>query len=440
MELTYQSGYGSTFESEALPGALPRGQNAPRRAPYGLYPELVNGTAFTVRRAENSRLWLYKIRPSVQHGEFEPIDAGRWVADFRHTTPNVMRWKPLPLPGAGERVDFVAGMTTFGGHGDPLTRKGYAIHLYTANADMGDSCFYDVDGDLLIVPERGPLLCTTELGRLHVAPGEVLILPRGLKANIALPDGEARGYALEVYGEHFRLPERGPMGSNGLADARHFLAPVAHYEDRACDGYRVIARMGGGMYAATQSHSPFDAVAWHGNYAPYKYDLANFNAMGTVRFDHPDPSIHTVLTAPYDDHGSAIADFVVFPGRWEVAEHSFRPPMYHRNSATEFNGIVRMQTPAGGFAPGCYFCTPMLSAHGVNAASVERNFSMSDDQADRPNRIPDESLWVMFESALPIRLTEWAMTSPNRDAGYRAAFQHERSHFTPDDIAGSWDE
>ncbi|HWN67275.1 MAG TPA: iron-containing alcohol dehydrogenase, partial [Haliangium sp.] len=308
--LSYLAGFARALQSEALPGALPRTQNSPRPAPYGLYCESINGTAFTVRRVENRRTWLYRIRPSLVQSRLEPVAqrriAGRFDGAF--IAPNLMRWRPLPLPPAEQPTDFLDGLATLAGAGDPDLRSGLAIHLYAANADMRDRCFYDADGDLLLVPELGALRIRTELGWLHVRPGELAIMPRGIKFSVELPDGVGRGVALELYGNGFRLPERGLIGANGLADERHFLAPVAAYEDRACPGYEILAKHGGQIFRATIGHVPYDVVAWHGNHVPCKYDLAHFNAMGSVSFDHPDPSILTVLTCPLDDHGNNLAD------------------------------------------------------------------------------------------------------------------------------------
>jgi homogentisate 1,2-dioxygenase len=260
-----------------------------------------------------------------------------------------------------------------------------------------------------------------------------LLVPRGVRFTIDLVAGEegARGYVAEVFGARFKLPERGLIGSNGLADARHFLAPVAAYEDRACPGYRIVHKLGGKLWTATQDRSPYDVVAWHGNHVPYKYDLILFNAMGSVTFDHPDPSIHTVLTAPLDDHGRAICDFVCFRGRWDVTEHSFRPPFAHRNAATEVNGIVRVASADQGYVPGCTFLTPLLTGHGVATSTYEAVFAQSDDVADLPRRNPDASLWIMFESALPFQLTRWAQETEQRDETFAALVAAVKSHFDP---------
>jgi homogentisate 1,2-dioxygenase len=433
--LSYLAGFARALQSEALPGALPRGQNSPRPAPYGLYCESVNGTAFTVRRAENRRTWLYRIRPSLVSSRLEPVDQQRIAGRFDGglAAPNLMRWRPLPLPPAEQSTDFVDGLATLAGAGDPYLRTGLAIHVYAANADMRDRCFYDADGDLLIVPELGALRIRTELGWLRVRPGELAIIPRGIKFSVELPDGAARGVALELYGSGFRLPERGLIGANGLADERHFLVPVAAYEDRACPGYEILAKHGGQLFRATIGHVPYDVVAWHGNHVPCKYDLAHFNTMGSVSFDHPDPSILTVLTCPLDDHGNNLADVIVFPGRWEVAEHTFRPPYYHRNVATEFSYIVALPEPYAGFDEGVYFLSPSMTPHGISGRAHRQALEAD----DTPRRLPDGSLWVMFETALGLRLTAWAMASGNRDETYHDSWTDIPATFHPPGTGGA---
>lgn len=423
----YLSGFSATLQSEALPGALPRTQNSPNPAPYGLFAESVNGTPFTTRRAQNQRSWLYRIRPSVLRGPAKPWQQPRFTGAFDGFLPvaSLVRWRPLPVPGSDRHVDFLAGLTTIGGAGDPDTRVGYAIHAYACNGDMDARCLVDHDGHLLLVPERGRLHLQTEFGWLHVGPGEVAVVQRGLAFAVHTPDGEARGYVLETFGRPFQLPERGPIGANGLADARHFLAPTAAYEDRPCD-YRIIVKQSGALFAADRGYSPFDVVAWHGNYVPYKYDLALFNTMGSVSFDHADPSLYTVLTCPLDETGAALADFVIFPGRWDVSEHTFRPPYYHRNIATEFSGIVKLTDPYAGFEQGCYFLTPSLAPHGVSADGY-RSAIVADD---KPVRQSDESLWILFESALGIRLSPWAAEADNLDTTYRDIWNTMPVRFT----------
>ena len=338
--LQYQPGFGNQFVSEAVPGALPVGQNSPQRPPHGLYAELISGTSFTTARAENRRTWTYRIQPSVVHQPYARIDNGLIrSAPFNDVdaTPTQLRWSPLPIPQ--KPVDFVEGMVTFGGNGDAATQVGMAVHLYAANRSMKDRYFYNADGEMLIVPQHGRARLVTELGILEVMPGEIAVIPRGLRFRAELPDGPSRGYVCENYGAMLRLPELGPLGSNGLANARDFLSPVAAYEDdkKPCV---VVAKFQGNLWAAEMDHSPLNVVAWHGNFAPYKYDLARFMVIGTVSFDHPDPSIYSVLTAPSDVAGAANIDFVIFPPRWLVGENTFRPPWYHRNVMTEFMGLV----------------------------------------------------------------------------------------------------
>ena len=427
-----QPGFGSTHESEGLPGALPRRQNTPRPAPYGLYPELLNGTPFTVKNAENSRVWMYRVRAGFSHSAFMPLLMARFTSAFEGVNPNRTRWRPMPIPAHPARVDFIDGLVTLGGAGDPVAGPGYAVHLYAANADMEDRSFSSSDGDLLIVPQEGTLECRTELGWLRVSPGSIALVPRALKFAIGIPEGAARGWMLEVQGSRLRLPERGPIGSNGLADARHFLAPTASYEDRVCpSGFQIVNKLGGQLHAAMQEHSPFDVVAWHGNHVPFTYDLSLFNAMGSVTFDHPDPSILTVLTAPLDDHGRAVADFVVFPGRWEVSEHSFRPPFMHRNAASEINCVVRTPSPDSGYDPGCTFISPLLTSHGISTKSYDHVLDQAEGVGEAPRRLPDGSLWTMFESALPFRASTWARETSLVDAEFSKLFDGMRRRFDP---------
>ena len=431
-QLATQSGFGGTHSSEALPGALPPTQNAPRLSPYGLFPELVNGTPFTVRNAENSRVWMYRIRASFSHGELVPLPESAFLSPLEAAIPNRTRWRPMPIPAAPARVDFVDGLATLGGAGDATCGPGYLVHLYAANADMIDRAFSSADGDVLLVPQAGTLECRTELGWLRVPPGSIAVIPRGIKFAIGVGEGEGRGWMLEVFGARFRLPERGLIGSNGLADARHFLAPTASYEDRTCPaGFQIVTKLGGKLFAAMQSHSPFDVVAWHGAHVPFSYDLSLFSPMGSVKFDHPDPSILTVLSAPLDDHGRAIADFVVFPGRWDVLEHSFRPPFMHRNAASEINGVVKTPKPQHGYDPGCTFLTPLLTGHGVSTATYDAVFDMPEEKAEGPVRLPDDSVWIMFESALPFRPTAWAKGTPLVDRDFLALFEGLRPRFDP---------
>ena len=282
-EIRYQSGFGNEFATEAVAGGLPVGQNAPQKHPLGLYTEQFSGTAFTAPRATNRRTWTYRMRPSVTHRPYEEAAMGLFRSGPFHevpTTPNQLRWNPLPMPES--KVDFVDGIVTLGGNGDLAMQTGVAIHLYAANTSMEERFFYSADGEFLIVPQTGPLRFHTELGILEVTPGEICVIPRGVKYRVVLQENEARGYICENYGSPFRLPELGPIGANGLANARDFNAPTAAYEDRDGD-FHITAKFMGRLWSAAIDHSPFDVVAWHGNYAPYKYDLARSTASTRYR-------------------------------------------------------------------------------------------------------------------------------------------------------------
>ena len=429
MAVAYQSGFGSEFATEALEGALPVGRNSPQRAPYGLYVEQLSGTAFTAPRHANRRSWLYRIRPAVLHGAFEPLAQPLLAtAPFAetNTSPNQLRWDPFPLPDAP--TDFVEGLATIAGNGDAAAQAGIGIHVYACNRAMRERFFYDADGELLIVPERGSLRLATELGILDVAPGEIALLPRGVRFAVALADERvaARGYVCENYGAPLRLPELGPIGANGLANPRDFQAPVAAFEDEE-GRFELVAKFGGRLWRAPIDHSPLDVVAWHGNCTPYKYDLARFNAINTVSFDHPDPSIFTVLTSPSDTPGTANVDFVVFPPRWMVAEATFRPPWFHRNVMSEYMGLIRgvYDAKAEGFAPGGGSLHNAMSGHGPDAATFER--------ASRAELVPQklgDTLAFMFESRYVIHPTPYALAAPQLQANYRDCWRGLAKHFT----------
>jgi len=419
--LRYLAGFGNTLQSEAVPGALPTEQNTPNPPPFSLVTEQINGTGFTVHRAENRRVWLYRLRAQIldrPFTEWASPAGGRFVADFGEgvPTPEVMRFRPMSMPSAP--TTFLEGLTTFAGAGDPSQRRGAAVHLYAATADMVDTSFCNIDGDLLLVPEHGRLHVRTELGRLQVAPGEILILPRGIRFQVSLPDGAARGWVGELFDGHFQLPERGPVGANGMADERHFLAPVADFDDDPRP-WTIVVRQGGRLWQTTSPHSPFDVVAWHGSYVPFKYDLMRFNSLGSVSFDHVDPSILTVLTSPMDTTGRNAIDFGVFRGRWDVTEGTFRPPYFHRNSAVEFNGVVNSPATEGPWQPGAFTYTPYLTPHGISAAGVRKELDRTNDT---PHRMSDESLWIQFESTYPFRVMPWMIDHPDRDEAYLSSF------------------
>ena len=425
-DLHYQSGFGNEFATEAVAGALPHGQNSPQQAPLGLYTEQYSGTAFTAPRAVNRRTWCYRIRPSVTHKPFEEIDAGMIRSGpflETPTPPNQLRWDPLPIPD--KPVDFVDGIVTIGGNGDPAMQTGVAIHIYAANTPMRDRFFSDADGELLIVPQLGRLLISTELGILQVSPGEICVLPRGLKFRVELPGDAARGYICENYGAPLRLPDLGPIGANGLANPRDFVAPVAAFEDRE-GSFRVIAKFMGQLWSAEIDHSPLDVVAWHGNLAPYKYDLATFNCINSVSFDHPDPSIFTVLTSPSPVAGTANVDFAIFPTRWLVAEHTFRPPWFHRNVMNEFMGLIAGQydAKAEGFLPGGASLHNCMSGHGPDAETYER----ASRAPLQPQKL-DATMAFMFETQLVVRPTKFAMETRILQHEYYECWQGLKKNF-----------
>lgn len=423
--LAYQAGFSGPFQTEALPGALPLAQNSPREVGYGLVAEQINGTGFTVGRALNRRTWMYRLRPQLVPRHFRPRDPGRFRGTFDEGVPlpEILRFHPQEIPSGP--VDFLSGITTYAGAGDPTTRRGAAIHLVAASVDMDRTAFCNIDGDLVLVPQQGRFRVRTELGILEAAPGQLLVLPRGIRFAVSLPDGPARGFLAEVFDGHLQLPERGPVGANGLADERHFRAPVAAFEDDA-RAWTVVVRQGGRLWEVDAPHSPFDVVAWHGTYTPLLYDLDHFNSLGSVSFDHPDPSILTVLTVPMDEHGRNALDVAVFAGRWDASEHTFRPPYFHRNSAVEFNGVLR--SPAGSrWAPGTFTWTPYLTPHGVSA----RGYQGGLEGDDAPHRIPDESLWVQFESTYPLKVMPWMLDHPTRDSEYLEDFDGYRPASLP---------
>ncbi len=424
-ELRYLHGFGNEHETEALTGALPVGQFSPQCCPYNLYAEQLTSTAFTAPRAANRRTWMYRLRPSVAMGEFVPLHHEMWktAPQAVPTPPNPMRWDPLPLPDAP--TDFIDGLVTMALNGDAKAQLGMGIHVYRANRDMGNRVFYNADGELLFIPQLGTMRAETELGILQVTAGEILVIPRGVKFRITPVGGPIRGYLCENYGAPFILPERGPVGANGYANDRDFQYPVAWFEDR--DGpHELLAKFCGGLFTAPLDHSPLDVVAWTGNSAPYKYDLARFNVMNTVSFDHPDPSIFTVLTSPSDTEGWANADFVIFPPRWMVAEHTFRPPWYHRNIMSEFMGLIEgvYDAKETGFVPGGISLHNAMTPHGPEAEVF--------DKASRAELAPqryENTLAFMLESRYVIEPTRFALDTELRQPDYQRCWNGLTKHF-----------
>lgn len=417
----YLSGFGNEFATEAIAGALPVGRNSPQRAPLGLYAEQVSGTAFTAPRAQNRRSWLYRIRPSVMHGPFTGFDQRRFHNDFGAgpVTPEQLRWSPLPLPADDKPTDFVEGLFTMAGNGGAAAGTGIAIHLYAANRSMRGRFFYDADGELLIVPQQGRLRIATELGVIDIEPQQVAVIPRGIRFRVELLDGVSRGYVCENFGAFLRLPDLGPIGSNGLANPRDFETPQAWYEDVEGE-FELVGKFQGHLWRAGIGHSPLDVVAWHGNHAPYRYDLRRFNTIGSISYDHPDPSIFLVLTSPSDTPGVGNMDFVIFPPRWLVAQDTFRPPWFHRNIASEFMGLIHgvYDAKADGFAPGGASLHNCMSGHGPDAATFEK---ASNADLSRPDVIT-ETMAFMFEARAVIRPTAQALAAGHRQREYQGCW------------------
>ena len=427
--IRYQTGFGNGFETEALPGALPVGRNSPQRCAYGLYAEQLSGSPFTAPREANERSWLYRIRPTVQHwGAMERMDAGLW-----RTAPGVgtelppapMRWSPLEIRSAP--ATLLDGMQTITTAGDAGSLAGMATHVYCATRSMEREAFYNADGEMLFVPQLGGLRLRTEFGVLEIEPGEIAVIPRGIKFRAELLGDVARGYLCENYGGKFTLPERGPIGANCLANQRDFLSPVAAYEEDDSPS-QLIVKWGGSLWRTTLGHSPLDVVAWHGNYAPYKYDLRRFSPVGPLLFDHADPSIFTVLTSPSESPGTANVDFVCFPERWAVAENTFRPPWYHMNCMSEFMGLIYGQYDAKpqGFVPGGFSLHNTMLPHGPDVDAFEAASS-----ADlKPHKLTN-TMAFMFETRFMQRVTKFAAESPALQKDYAAYGQKLRKRFDP---------
>jgi homogentisate 1,2-dioxygenase len=420
-EFHYSSGFGNEFATEAVAGSLPVGRNSPQQAPLGLYAEQLSGTAFTQPRGVNRRTWVYRILPSAKHPPFGRIDNRNLRGtpfDELEPDPNRLRWDPLPLPRQDTPQDFIDGLFTVAGNGDIKTRSGIAIHLYAANRSMQDRYFVDSDGELLLVPELGAIILHTELGPMRVSPGEIAVVPRGIRFKVELTDVVARGYVCENFGANFVLPERGPIGANGLANERDFRIPHAAFEERN-HRVQVVNKFGGNLWAADYDHSPLDVVAWHGNYAPYKYDTASYMVIGTISFDHPDPSIFTVLTSPTDTQGLANVDFVIFPPRWLVGENTFRPPWFHRNIMSEYMGLVTgtYDAKAEGFVPGGASLHNTYTSHGPDADTYAR----ASTAELRPQKLTG-TLAFMFESRWTILPTKQAMDATFRQHDYDAVW------------------
>jgi len=413
----YQAGFGNHFESEAVPGTIPQGQNSPRCVRFGLYAEQMTASAFVAPRSSNKNAWLYRARPAVAHEGFvdlpENTDMEHNFMPINgrvHVSPTQLAWLPFDIPKAGE-VDFISGLKTIAGSGEPTLREGIATHVYAANASMKQKAFVNSDGDFLIVPQQGALDILTEFGPLFVQPGEICVIMRGQRFRVELPDGPSRGYILEVRGSNFELPELGPLGANGLANSRDFLTPKAKYVITK-ERWEIVYKLGGKFFQSTQGHSPFDVVAWHGNYVPYKYDLTKFVNVGSISVDHIDPSIFCVLTAKSRDPTAPLADFLIFSPRWDVASHTYRPPYYHRNVASELMGLIYGEY--GGrsdeFLPGGVSFECGMVPHGV----AYEEFKAASAAPPPEMQISKGAIAFMFESSRPFTISDYAWNSKKK--------------------------
>lgn len=428
--LNYLSGFANHFETEAIPNSLPKGCNSPQKVAHGLYAEQISGSAFTMPRHNNLRTWVYRIRPSVICGEFKLIS--NKFLDWKSTpfdkaicSPNQMRWDPIPNPQ--KPTDFLQGLHTICGHGCTSGLNGGAVHIYTINKSMQDF-FYNADAEMLFIPQFGNLILKTELGLIELEPLEIAIIPRGIKFQVVLQNNtiDAYGYICENYGIPFKLPDLGPIGSNGLANPRDFLSPTAYYEYNKINSQKIqdaklICKFEGNFWEANINHSPLDVVAWHGNYTPYKYDLRKFNTIGSISYDHPDPSIFTVLTSPTAITGMANIDFVIFPPRYVVAENTFRPPWYHRNLMSEFMGLIKGQYDAKpkGFIPGGASLHNRMTAHGPDSNSCKNAIN-----TDLQPEYLGGTMAFMLESSQIWTPTEFAMNTKQLQVDYIECWQN----------------
>ena len=424
----YQPGFANHVSTEAVPRSLPIGRNSPQVVAHGLYAEQLSGTAFTAPRSHNRRSWLYRIRPAAVHGKFERYQQPRMNHDFVQgpVSPEQLRWSPMPMPT--QPTDFIDGLFTYAGCGGPEGIAGMGVHLYAANKDMEGRFFYNSDGEMLIVPQQGRLHIETEFGVIDVEPHFIAVIPRGIRFRVSLPDGEARGYICENYGALFQLPDLGPIGSNGLANPRDFEIPNAAYENVDGD-FELINKFQGYFWRASIGHSPLDVVGWHGNYSPYRYDLRRFNTIGSISYDHPDPSIFLVLHSPSAVPGVSNIDFVIFGPRILAMQNTFRPPWFHRNIASEFMGLIDgvYDAKADGFAPGGASLHNSMTGHGPDAETFEK---ASKHDTSKPDYI-DGTMAFMFECPLVIRPTQQAMDAAHRQTEYIDCWKGLKNNFNP---------
>ncbi|WED44063.1 homogentisate 1,2-dioxygenase [Legionella cardiaca] len=413
----YLAGFGNYHQTEAIPGALPKEQNSPQQCQFGLFAEQLSGSAFTRPRHSNLHSWLYRTLPSVVHEDYKPYEKACLITYAEMQAPNPMRWTPQPPLTVIK--DFIDGLFFLAGS------KSANAYIYQCNQSMQKRYFSNSDGEMLFVPYLGELTLFTEFGKLSLAPGKIAVIPRGVKFRVDLDSSFAAGYLCENMGQPFSLPQLGPIGSNGLANPRHFVYPYAAFEN-IHDEVQLLCKYQQKFWSAKSNHSPLNVVAWHGNYAPYTYDLALFNTINTVSFDHPDPSIFTVLTSESNTPGVANLDFVIFPPRWMVADHTFRPPYFHSNIMSELMGLITGEYDAKkeGFLPGGVSIHNCMTAHGPDNDTYR---SVINEEL-KPTRYQN-TLAFMFETKKPWLVSEQALSHSTREKNYSACWQHLPCNF-----------
>lgn len=413
----YLQGFGNYHHTEALEGTLPKNQNSPQQCAYGLYAEQLSGTAFTRARHNNLRSWLYRILPSVAQGPYIPYEQTINAPYMLNQSPNALRWSPIPLQT--KQQDFIQSLFHIAGTN---TNNAY---IYQCNQSMIDTYFSSNDGELLFVPYEGEIKIHTEFGVLELPTGMIGVIPRGVKFKVEVVSNIAQGYLGENGGAPLSLPPLGVIGANGLANPRHFEYPVAAYE-HGTKNCTIVCKNQQQLWVTQCTHSPLNVVAWHGNYAPYRYDLSLFNTINTVSYDHPDPSIFTVLTSESDSAGTANMDFVIFPPRWMVANHTFRPPYFHRNYMNELMGLIHgvYDAKKDGFIPGGVSIHNCMTPHGPDCFSYEKGAT----QELQPEFT--DSLAFMFETKELWQPTEQAINHNSLQKEYIKCWDGFKDNFT----------
>ncbi|RSL87550.1 hypothetical protein CDV31_016235 [Fusarium ambrosium] len=434
---TYLNGLGNLHQSEAFPDAVPLVNSYPQHAKYGLRSEKVSGTSFTATpRSQNLWSFLYRARPSYNHGTFELWNQHLETANPsrpKHLTPNSYVWPTFNVT----KGDWTA-QHLLGGNGSPTDKTGVAIWLFHVNKDMPpQTVFSSQDGEALIVPQTGALDIQTEYGKLLVRQQEIAVIPRGIKYRVTLPEGkEARGYVLELYQGHFRLPELGIIGSIGLANPRDFQVPTASFDGKiesqgdtqvavANDGrgeWTIISRLDTKLWFATQDSTPFDVAGWQGTLYPYKYDVRRFNYIGNLNYDHADPSVFVVLTSQSygKEPGTAVVDFAAVGEHWHPAQHTLRVPWYHRNTASEFVfPIIAEQDPksrlntSDTFGPWGAWLNANMVTHGSNEQEYAE-WQAKDTLT--PMKLQDFGVTsAIIETEATLLLTDWAFEAATKN-------------------------